>query len=109
MRDVSVLAQVIYQHYLPQQALPVKTLINDYSQWQTRDQRRMADFTHGIARLFSNDHAPLSLVRNLGLAAVDYVTPLRNHMANLTMGMTGKLSDLVCGIALQQKRITNHD
>ncbi len=102
LRDVSVLAQVIYQHYQPQQTLPVKALITDYSHWQTRDQRRMADFTHTIARLFSNDHAPLSLVRNLGLTAIDYVTPLRDEFAKLTMGMTGKLSDLVCGIGLKQ-------
>jgi 2-octaprenyl-6-methoxyphenol hydroxylase len=43
--------------------------------------------TDGINRLFSNDIAPLRLARDLGLAAVDKLPPLKRVFMRHAMGL----------------------
>lgn len=100
LRDVSVLAQQINAHFVSDNALPVTAIIDAYSLWQSRDQKRMTRFTDVIAKLFSNSNKPLSLLRNVGLLSMDFLPVLRDQFAKHSMGMAGKLSDLSCGLPL---------
>ncbi len=57
-------------------------------------QRRPANLlmllaTDGLDRLFSNDIPPLRLARDLGIAAVDRMPPLKRLFARQAMGLTG--------------------
>jgi len=56
--------------------------------------------TDSLNRLFSNDLAPLRLVRDLGLAAVDHVPPLKRLFMRHAMGLVGDLPRLIRGEAL---------
>jgi 2-octaprenyl-6-methoxyphenol hydroxylase len=53
--------------------------------------------TDGLNRLFSNDVAPLRLIRDLGLAAVDRIGPLKRLFMRHAMGVTGDLPRLARG------------
>jgi len=50
--------------------------------------------------LFSNDIAPVRLARDLGLAAVDRLPPLKKFLMRHAMGAIGDLPRLVRGDAL---------
>jgi 2-octaprenyl-6-methoxyphenol hydroxylase len=57
----------------------------------------LATVTDGLNRLFSNDLAPLRLARDLGLAAVDRLPPLKRFFMRHAMGLVGDLPRLVRG------------
>jgi 2-octaprenyl-6-methoxyphenol hydroxylase len=48
-------------------------------------------------RLFSNDIAPVRLARDLGLAAVNRLPPLKRLFTRHAMGMVGDLPRLIRG------------
>lgn len=52
-----------------------------YARGRRTDRQGSALFTDGIVRLFSNDIAPLRLVRGLGLLALDLFPPARHFVA----------------------------
>ena len=53
--------------------------------------------TDSMNRLFSNDIAPVRLARDLGLAAVNRVPPLKRLFMRHAMGMVGNLPRLARG------------
>jgi 2-octaprenyl-6-methoxyphenol hydroxylase len=53
--------------------------------------------TDGLNRLFSNSVAPLRLLRDLGLAAVDRLPPVKRFLMRDAMGVTGDLPRLLRG------------
>ena len=62
-----------------------------------RRQSFAAASTDLLNRLFSNDIAPLRLVRDLGLAAVNRAVPLKRFLMRHAMGMVGDLPRLARG------------
>jgi 2-octaprenyl-6-methoxyphenol hydroxylase len=50
--------------------------------------------------LFSNDLPPVRLLRDLGLAAVNQMPPLKRFFMRHAMGLVGELPRLVKGEAL---------
>jgi 2-octaprenyl-6-methoxyphenol hydroxylase len=57
----------------------------------------MVAVTDAMNRLFSNDLAPLRLARDLGLAVVDRIAPLKRVFMRDAMGVLGDLPRLVRG------------
>jgi 2-octaprenyl-6-methoxyphenol hydroxylase len=57
----------------------------------------MVAATDLLNRLFSNDITPIRLVRDLGLAAVNRVPPLRRFFVRHAMGLVGDLPKLIRG------------
>jgi 2-octaprenyl-6-methoxyphenol hydroxylase len=53
--------------------------------------------TDGLNRLFSNDLAPVRLARDLGLATVDRLPPLKRLFMRHAMGTLGRLPRLLAG------------
>jgi 2-octaprenyl-6-methoxyphenol hydroxylase len=53
--------------------------------------------TDGLNRLFSNDVAPLRVARDLGLAAVNRMPPLKRLFMRHAMGLVGDLPRLMRG------------
>ena len=53
--------------------------------------------TDGLNRLFPNDMAPIRLVRDLGLAAVNQAPPLKRLFMRHAMGAIGDLPRLARG------------
>ena len=57
----------------------------------------MVAATDLLNRLFSNDIGPLRLARDVGLAAVNRVPPLRRFFVRHAMGLVGDLPRLIRG------------
>jgi 2-octaprenyl-6-methoxyphenol hydroxylase len=70
-----------------------------YERWRRFDSLSLAAATDGLNRLFSNDIAPLRLVRDLGLGIVDGIGPLRRFFMRHAGGDVGKLPRLLKGEA----------
>jgi len=53
-----------------------------------------------LVRLFSNDIPPLRLARDLGMAAINRVPPLKKVFMRHAMGLVGDLPRMIKGEAL---------
>jgi 2-octaprenyl-6-methoxyphenol hydroxylase len=70
-----------------------------YERWRRFDAFTLAAATDGLNRLFSNDVAPLRVVRDLGMGLVDSIGPLRRFFMRHAGGDIGKLPRLLKGEA----------
>jgi 2-octaprenyl-6-methoxyphenol hydroxylase len=97
LRDAAALAEiVVYSHRL---GLDVgdSPLLERYERWRRFDNTVLALATDGLNRLFSNDFGPLRVMRDVGLAAVGRIPPLRQLFMRQAMGVLGTLPRLVRG------------
>jgi 2-octaprenyl-6-methoxyphenol hydroxylase len=72
-----------------------RDVLDRYARWRRFDGGLLALATDGIDRLFSNDRALLRPLRDLGLAAVGAVAPLRRALLREAAGLTGDLPRLM--------------
>jgi 2-octaprenyl-6-methoxyphenol hydroxylase len=100
IRDVAALAEIIIDARRLGLDIGDDVLLRRYQQWRRLDALLLAAVTDGLNRLFSNSMAPLRLVRDLGLAAVDRLPPLKRFLMRDAMGITGDLPRLVRGLPL---------
>ncbi len=56
--------------------------------------------TDALNRLFSNDLPPVRLARDLGMAAIDRIPPLKRLFMRHAMGLVGDLPRLLTGTRL---------
>jgi len=75
-------------------------LLRDYQQWRRNDQRRTAQFTDALARIFTNPLPPVALARNSALALLDISPPLKRRFAAAAMGINGRQPRLAMGLPL---------
>lgn len=100
LRDVAVLAQVLSEAQREGRDLGEHAVLADYAAWRKRDNLAVSMFTDGLVRIFSNNLTPVSLVRNLGLVAVDLFPPAKRALLRLSMGLAGRLPRLARGLPL---------
>jgi len=100
IRDVAALAEIVIDARRLGLDIGDDALLRRYQQWRRLDAVLLAGVTDGLNRLFSNSIAPLRLIRDLGLAAVDRLPPLKRFLMRDAMGITGDLPRLVRGEAL---------
>ena len=89
LRDVAVLAGMLGDAIAAGADPGADDLLQTYAKRRQGDQLGVAMFTDGLARLFSNPLAPLSLARNLGLVALDLFPAVKHEFARHTMGLAG--------------------
>ena len=100
LRDVGALAEVLVDaRRLGLDLGDANTLVR-YQRWRRFDNMLMMAVTDGLNRLFSNELAPLRLARDLGLAAVNQLPPLKRLFMRHAMGLVGELPRLCRGEAL---------
>ena len=97
LRDVAALAEVIADAARLGLDIGSATVLDDYQRWRRVDSLLLITVTDSLNRLFSNDLAPLRLARDLGLAAVNRLPPLKRLFMRHAMGMVGELPRLVRG------------
>lgn len=68
-----------------------------YQRWRRFDNTLMLALTDGLNRLFEIDVAPVRLARDLGLAAVNAMPPVKRFFMRHAMGMVGELPRLMRG------------
>jgi 2-octaprenyl-6-methoxyphenol hydroxylase len=100
LRDVAALAELVVDARRLGLDLAGPAVLDRYERWRRIDNMLLAAVTDGLNRLFSNDIAPVRLARDLGLAAVDRLPPVKRFLMRHAMGTVGELPRLVRGEAL---------
>jgi len=97
LRDVAALAELLVEARRLGQDLGDAQLLARYGRWRRFDNLLMLGLTDGLVRLFSNDIAPVKLARDVGMAAVNRVPPLKRFFMRHAMGLVGELPKLLRG------------
>jgi 2-octaprenyl-6-methoxyphenol hydroxylase len=97
IRDVAALSELIVDARRLGLDIGDDSLLARYQRWRRLDTLLLATVTDGLNRLFSNAIAPVRLVRDLGLAVVHRVPPLKGLLMRDAMGIVGDLPRLIRG------------
>jgi len=97
LRDVAALAEVVVDAHRIGEDIGSPPVLERYEQWRRFDNTLMLATTDGLNRLFSNGIGPVTLARDLGLAAVNAVPPLKRFFMRHAMGLVGDLPRLMQG------------
>ncbi len=97
LRDVAALAEVIVDARRLGLDIGASDVLARYERWRRFDTAMLLAVTDGLNRLFSNDIAPVKLARDLGLAAVNQLPPLKRFFMRHAMGTIGELPRLARG------------
>jgi len=97
IRDVAALAEAIVDARRLGLDIGDDSVLERYQRWRRLDAILLAGVTDGLNRLFSNTIAPVKLVRDLGLAAVNRMPPLKRLLMQHAMGTFGDRPRLARG------------
>ena len=97
IRDVAALAEAVIDARRLGLDIGDDTVLERYQRWRRLDAVLLAGVTDGLNRLFSNTIAPVKLVRDLGLAAVNRMPPLKRLLMLHAMGTLGDRPRLARG------------
>jgi len=100
LRDVAALAEVLVDAARIGRDPGDTTVLERYQRWRRFDTMSLIAATDGLNRLFSTALPPVRLVRDLGLAMVDRIGPLKRVFMRHAMGELGDLPRLIRGGAL---------
>lgn len=91
LRDAAMLAVALRSAVTD---VGTEDVLAHYALQRKTDQRLITGFTDSVVRLFSNNNALLSFMRNSGLLLLDKVPLLKNQFARQTMGLGSRLARL---------------
>jgi len=97
LKDTAALAEVLVEAMRLGEDIGSDTVLDRYARWRRFDIMALAAGFDAFVRLFSNDIAPVRLVRDLGMAAVNRIGPLRKAFMGEAGGATGDLPRLLQG------------
>jgi 2-octaprenyl-6-methoxyphenol hydroxylase len=98
-KDAAALAECVLDAARLGMDIGALDILQRYERWRRFDSVTLAASTDALNRLFSNDIAPLRVLRDLGIGAVDAVGPLRRFFMRHAGGDIGKLPRLLKGEA----------
>jgi 2-octaprenyl-6-methoxyphenol hydroxylase len=99
LKDAAALAEVLLDAARLGQDIGALDVLKRYERWRRFDSVAMAASTDALNRLFSNDIAPLRLIRDIGMGIVDSIGPARRFFMRHAGGDVGKLPKLMKGEA----------
>jgi len=97
LKDVAAMIEVLVEARKVGLDIGSRGVLDNYAQWRTTDNASIYAITDLFNRLFSNDIEPIKLARDLGMAAVNEVTPLKNFFMSHARGTVGELPKLLKG------------
>lgn len=97
LRDVAALAEVMADAVRLGLDPGSPGVLRDYQRRRRFDSMSLMASTDGLVRLFSNDIAPLRIVRDLGLGIVDRIPSVKRIAIRHAMGTLGTLPRLLRG------------
>ena len=86
LRDVQVMTELIKQALSDEKDIGAFALLQQYQQNRLVDQQQIIKLTDSLVTLFSNDLMPCVVGRNIGLHALNCITPFKNVLVKKTMG-----------------------
>lgn len=99
LRDVAALIEVISDNARVGLDIGSDQTLDAYSQWRHTDNAALIGVTDILNRLFSNDITPLRTARDMGLAVVNQIPPLKNFFMSHARGTVGELPKLLRGLS----------
>jgi 2-octaprenyl-6-methoxyphenol hydroxylase len=100
LRDVAALAEVLVEAKRLGLDIGSESVLERYQRWRRFDNQVLLSVTDSLNWLFSNDLAPVRFVRDVGMAAVNRMGPLKRLFMRHAMGTVGELPRLLRGEAL---------
>jgi 2-octaprenyl-6-methoxyphenol hydroxylase len=97
IRDIAALAEIIIDARRLGLDIGDPSLLERYERWRRSDALVLAAVTDGLNRLFSNTIAPVKLARDVGLAIVNRLPPLKRLLMQHAMGVLGDRPRLAKG------------
>ena len=97
LKDAAALSEIILDAARLGLDIGSLDVLQKYERWRRFDSLVMSFAMDGLNRLFSNDIAPLRLLRDAGLGLVDAVGPARRFFMRHAGGDVGKLPRLMKG------------
>lgn len=97
LKDAAALAEVLVEGMRLGEDIGSDIVLDRYARWRRFDNAALAAGFDGFVRLFSSDIAPIRLARDLGIAAVNRIAPLRRAFMHEAGGATGDLPRLLRG------------
>ncbi len=97
IRDIAALAELVVDQRRRGLDIGDDGLLERYQRWRRADALLLAAVTDGLNRLFSNTIPPVRLVRDLGLAAVNRLPPMKRLLMRHAMGLLGDRPRLARG------------
>lgn len=91
LRDAAQLAEMLTVRQRFGEDIGDAELLSDYAAARRKDLNNVVLFTDSLVRLFSTSFAPLALVRNLGLVALDNLPGAKRLLARHAMGLGGRI------------------
>ncbi|OUR81529.1 2-octaprenyl-6-methoxyphenyl hydroxylase [Colwellia psychrerythraea] len=86
LRDVEVMADLIKNALAAGQDIGDFALLHSYQMNRAKDQQQVIQLTDSLVTLFANNLPPLILGRNIGLQALNVISPLKDALVKKTMG-----------------------
>jgi 2-octaprenyl-6-methoxyphenol hydroxylase len=99
LKDAAALADVIVDAASLGLDIGALDTLRKYERWRRFDSLVLSVATDGLNRLFSNDIAPLRLLRDAGMGLVDAIGPARRFFMRHAGGDVGRLPRLMRGEA----------
>ncbi len=94
-KDSAALAEILGEAARRGEDIGDLNVLRRYERWRRFDNTAMALGMDTLNRLFSNDLAPVRLMRDLGIAAVGRIGPLRRMFMRQAAGMTPGLPKIM--------------
>lgn len=100
LRDVAALAEVIVDAHRLGLDVGAPEVLARYQRWRRFDTVLLAVVCDGLVHLFSNNIPPVRLARDLGMAVVNRLPPLKRFFMRHAMGVVGDLPRMIRGVPL---------
>jgi len=99
LKDAAALAEIVLDAARLGLDFGQLDILQRYERWRRFDSFTLAAATDALTRLFSNDIAPLRILRDFGMGVVDQIGPARRFFMRHAGGDIGKLPRLMKGEA----------
>jgi 2-octaprenylphenol hydroxylase len=98
--DIAALAEVLLAAHRDKREIGERAVLRRYERWRKADNVTVMAAMDGLQRLFSNDVAPLKVLRGMALTLADRSGPAKGLMMRRALGLSGDLPRLARGLPL---------
>ena len=98
--DAAALAEVLVDANKRGEGVGDIAVLRQYEKMRRNENLRMMTVMDAFYRVFSNKILPIKFLRNLGLGLAERISPVKNKVTRMAIGLDGKLPKLARGKSL---------
>jgi 2-octaprenyl-3-methyl-6-methoxy-1,4-benzoquinol hydroxylase len=99
--DAAALAEALIEAANKNEDISSVDILQRYEKMRRNENLKMMTVMDAFYRVFSNDVLPLRFFRNMGLGLAERLSPVKNKVVRMAIGLEGKLPKLALGKTLQ--------